>query len=1065
MSSKNIYLFLVTLIALSLPSFSQTFRGGVAGTVTDPSGAAVTGASVQLTGTDTGLTRSAESGSGGEFAFQDLPLGKYSVLVTVSGFQKTDIRNISVEAGKTFNLAAKLEVASQATSVQVEASTVAIETSSSSITSVIPTKVITDVPLNGRNFTQLLKLNPGVNGAGSLNGTRTNSINYQIDGADNNDQWHNTAAVNQGGVSGVAGTLLPIDAIDQFSLQSSSDAEAGRNGGGVLNLVIKSGTNDYHGSLYYFNRNEFLTARNYFLSPGSRVQKFRNNQPGGSLGGPIWKNRTFFFVTYEQQNLRTGNTAQGTTPSAAWVNLGTSLLAARGVPVNPVSLRLINAYWPANSLTGPAAQNNFISNADAVSDSYNGIAKLDHIFNERNNISVRYFGGTGQQTANAGSVIPYYYQVAPSRMHNFSAVYNFVISPKFVGQTMAGVNYFKQVFNDAVTGLNSANVGLNTGLTNSFLYGAPGLNISGFDSTGITPPLGRIDTTGHLNQTFTYTAGSHQVRFGAEYRRARLDVFYQRNARGNFNFNGSQGPSGIANDTWNTAGFTGARNPSLNSLADFLAGNVAFNQSTISYGDRQRNYYFNTTTGFVQDSWKLRPNLTLNYGLNWLFQGPLSDPTNRISTFIPSLGGITYVGQGIQNLYPRDWNNFAPRFGFAYQPGRTNKVVVRGGYGLFYQVPNVNYFGDNNPGNGGATGVLANPGGSSPVYTLANQSAYRIQDGVPVFGSSTFPTGPFGLFSASQNFLTGYVHNMNLNTQIQLTSSMVLEVGYTGSLSRKLPVTLDINQTPIGRSTVTGRPYSAQFPNFRTINEIQSVGNGYYNGAIVSLRTANFHGVSTKLNYTYGHARDDLSATRNTLPQNSYCLRCDYSDADFDVRHSFSGYIGYDIPSPARFKALLGGWQLNSLLTFSTGQPFTVLAGQNTSGTGQNRDRAVLVSDAFSNIPANTATAYYWFNPAAFALPANGTYGNLGRNSLRGPGITQVDLSVFKNNNITERVKLQLRLDMFNLFNSLILSPPTASVSSTGNGRITQTLDSFNGAPGLGTGASRNVQLGIKLIF
>ena len=1051
-------------LALASLAFSQTFRGGVSGTVTDPSGAAIAGAAVKLLGSDTGLTRSVQSGTNGEFTFTDLPLGRYSVAVSDSGFQTLEIKNINVEVGKTFNVAAKLSVASQATSVQVEASAVAIETSASTLTSVIPNKVITDVPLNGRDFTQLLKLNPGVNAAGSLNGTRTNSINWQIDGADNNDQWHNTAAINQGGVSGVAGTLLPIDAIDQFSVQSSNDAESGRNGGGTLNLVIKSGTNAYHGSLYYFNRNEFLSARNYFVPPSAGAQKFRNNQPGGSLGGPIWKNKTFFFVTYEQQNLRTGNTAQGTTPSGAWVAKASSLLAARGVPVNPVSLRLINSYWPSNSLTGPATQNNFFSNADSISDSYNGIIKLDHIFNERNNISARYFGGTGAQTAYAGSVIPYYYQVAPSRMHNFSVVYNTVISPKFVGQTTAGVNYFKQVFNDATTGTNAVALGLNTGVTNPFLYGAPGISINGFDGTGLTPPLGRIDTTGSLGQTFTYTTGGHQIRFGAEYRRARFDVFYQRNGRGTFTFNGSQGGGANSSDTWNTVGFQGG-NPdqSLNSLADFLAGRVAANQSAISFGDRQRNYYFNSTSSFIQDSWKVSPSLTLNYGVNWIFQGPLTDPTNRISTFIPGQGGITYVGQGITTLYKRDWNNFAPRFGFAYQPLHSSRVVIRGGYGIFYQVPNVNYLGDNNPSNRGATGVLANPGGSAPVYSLSNPSPFTIQSGVPIFGSSTLPPPPFGVFSVSQDFRTAYVQNSNLNVQVQLNNSSVLEVGYTGSLSRKLPVTLDVNQDPIGPA---GRPYSTQFPNFATINEVSSVGNGYYNGAIVSLRSSNYHGISTKLNYTYGHARDDLSSTRSTIPQNSYCLRCDYSDSSFDVRHSFAGYIGYELPSPDRFKMLLGGWQLNSLLSFSTGQPYTVTSGRNTSGTGENQDRAQLVGDPYSNVPADIANkAVYWFNPAAFAQPANGTYGNLGRNALRRPGVTQVDFSVFKNNAITERVRVQLRLDFFNLFNARILAPPSSSVASSANGQITQTLDSFNGAPGLGTGAARNIQLGAKLIF
>ena len=549
---------------------AQTFRGGISGTVVDQSGAVVSTASVKLTGTDTGLTRTVQTTSAGDFTFQDLPLGKYSVTITQAGFQTEDIKDINVEAGKIFNLQPKLSVASQATAVEVSANTVAIETSSSALTSVIPTKAILDVPLNGRDFTQLLKLNPGVNAAGSVNGTRTNAINWQIDGADNNDQWHNSAAVNQGGVSGIAGTILPIDAIDEFSLQTNNNAEQGRNSGGTLNLVIKSGTNDFHGSAYYFNRNEFLAARNWFTPPDTPVQKLRNNQEGGSLGGPIWRNHTFFFLTYEQQNFVAGNTAQGTTPSQAWVSAAEQVLAKNGVAVNPVSLNLINALWPANSLTGPATQDNFFSSANNISNSYNGIVKVDHIFNEKNNIAFRYFGGTGSQTEAVGSAVPYYYQVAPSRMHNFSLVYNRVISSRFVAQTVAGVNYFKQVFNDANSGFNIPALGLNTGVTNPSLFGSPDITINGFDEIGLTPPLGRIDTTGHIDETFTYTAGTHQFRFGGEYRRARLDVFYERNKRGVFNFDGSQGPLAATNptDTWGTG------NASLNSLADFLAGRV-----------------------------------------------------------------------------------------------------------------------------------------------------------------------------------------------------------------------------------------------------------------------------------------------------------------------------------------------------------------------------------------------------------------------------------------------------------------------------------------------------------
>jgi hypothetical protein len=1042
MLRRNV-VFIALFLAVQTLSFGQSFRGGVAGTVADQSGAAVSGAEVKLLGVNTGLTRTASSTNSGEFLFQDLPLGAYSLTVNQRGFQTQEIKGINVEAGKIFDLRATLSVASQSTMVEVEASAVAIETSSTALTSVIPTKALLDIPLNGRDFTQLLKLNPGVNANGSVNGTRTNSINWQIDGADNNDEWHNSAAVNQSGVSGIAGTLLPIDAIDEFSLQTNSNAEQGRNAGGTLNLVIKSGTNTFHGSLYYFNRNEFLAARNWFIPASAPTQALRNNQEGGSFGGPIWKNHTFFFMTYEQQNFIAADTAHGTVPSAAFVASASAKLAAQDIAVSPVALNLINTLWPANIQGLPGVTNNYSSSANNTSDSYNGIVKLDHIFNERNNIAVRYFGGTGSQTEAIGSAIPYYYQTAPSRMHNFSVVYNTVISPRFVGQTVVGINYFKQTFDDANHGFNIPALGFNTGVTNPALFGSPNISITGFDGLGLTGHLGRIDTTGHLDQTFSYTAGSHQFRFGGEVRRARLDVFYERNTLGKFKFDGTQ---------------TG------DPLGDFLAMRIAPTNATISIGNRQRNYYLNGTSFFAQDSWKVRHNFTLNYGLNWLYQSPISDPKNTISTFRSDLGGtgiapVTAIG----TLWPRDFTDFAPRFGFVYQPGLSSKLVVRGGYGIFYQVPNVNYFGDNRPPNNGATGILSNAFGNSPVYTITNSTPLQILPGVSIFGNTQAPAGPFGAFSVSSHFKTGYSHNTNMNIQYQINNSSVLEIGYVGTFSRKLPVTLDINQTPIGSSV---RPYSSQFPNLATINEVQSVGSGYYNGMIASLRTSGYHGVSMKLNYTLGHARDDLSGTRGITPQNSYCLRCDYGNSDFDIRNSFVGFISYAAPSPNRLKAVLGGWQFNTLLSFNSGSPFTVYSGSNTSGTGENNDRAQLIGDPFQNVPADIpASTTYWFNPAAFAAPAKGTYSNQPRNAYYGPPTYQVDFSIFKNTKITERLNTQLRLEIFNLFNTRDIPGPDNGFGDKLFGAANQTLDNANGAPGIGTGAPRNVQLSLKLIF
>jgi hypothetical protein len=1062
---------LLLFVAVQLAVFAQSFRGGISGTVVDPSGASIVGAEVKLVGSDTGLTRTVNSTSAGEFLFQDLPLGKYSISVKNAGFQTEDVKDINVEAGKVFNLEAKLAVSSQATEVQVEASTAQIETTSSAETSVISTKVMNDVPLNGRDFTQLLKLNPGVTASGSVNGTRTNSIDWQIDGADNNDLWHNSAAVNQGGVSGIAGTILPIDAIDEFSLQSSNNAEQGRNGGGVLNVVIKSGTNNLHGSLYYYNRNEVFSARNWFVPPGP-ASELRNSQPGGSLGGPIWKNRTFFFLTYEQQNYVAAQTAEGTTPSAAWVSEATSLVQHDGQQVNPLALRIISYLWPANSLSGPATPGNYSSSANNISNSYNGIVKLDHIFNERNNIAIRYFGGTGAQTEYVGSAMPYYFQTAPSRMDNFSAVYNTVINPHFVAQTTAGVNYFKQVFGDATTGFNMDSIGLETGVTNPNYFYAPNLTIAGFDTAGETPPLGRIDTTGTINQTFTYTQGSHQIRFGAEYRRARLDVFYESLVPGSFTFDGKQGPfQNCGADTWEISGACPVNNGpspngSLDSLADFLTLKIGVDNARITSGNLQRNYWLNGGTMFAQDTWKVSSSLTLNYGLNWVYQSPINDYSYRISTFIPAGGGIVPLTK-LGSLWPSDVKDFGPRFGFAYQPKFSNKLVVRGGYGVFYQVPNVNYFGNSSTSNGAATGILANPGGTSPVYTLANAAPLALTSGVPVFGSTT-PQPPFGAFSVSQDFRTAYVQNTHFEIQYQVNQHAVLQVGYIGSLSHALPVTLDINQIPIGSPEAqTSRPYNSQFPNLAAINQVESVGNASYNGMTVSLNSVNYHGFNLKLNYTLGHARDDLSGARNTIPQDSYCLKCDYGNSDYDIRNSFVTYVGYALPAPSHAKMLLGGWQLNSLLSFYTGTPFTVAAGQDTSLTGENNDRAEVVGNPFKNVPSSNAATetYYWFNPAAFAEPAPGTYSNQARNSFYGPPTHQVDLSIFKTFKFGEHLSLQLRGEIFNVFNTLNISEVSTNAASSSLGQAFGTQDVGNGAPGIGTGAPRNVQLGAKIIF
>ena len=1074
MGKLRIGILAAALLMGSLPARSQTFRGAITGSVTDLTGAGIGEATVKAVNAATGLSREISTGATGDFAVQDLPPGSYTLSISRSGFQTVQVEHVEVEVGRISTVPVKMSVAQQATTVEVTSTPAILETDSAALNAVIPSRAVQDVPLNGRDFTQLVKLAPGVNGAGSLNGGRIDQKNWQIDGADNNDVWHNSVSVNQGGVSGVAGTLLPIDAIDQFSVQSHGNAETGRNAGSI-NMVIKSGTNDLHGSLYYFNRNDALAARTPFAPAGSAAPKLKNNQFGGSVGGPAVRNKLFYFLTYERQKFIIGNQTGATEPSAAWVNLATGVLNRYNVAVNPATLNVLS-FWPARGRTGPASSPNFFSTDNSDNYSDNGIGKIDYLINDKNNIAFRYFVGTGKQTAPVGSPYLEYYQVAPSRMHNFSLVYNSVITPRLVNQVLAGVNYFKQVFVDFDTSFNPVAAGLNTGVTNPTLLGSPDITISGFDEIGLTPPLGRIDTTGHLTETLTYTTGRHQFRFGGEYRRSRGDVFYNRNGRGTFSFDGSQGP--WAND---------ATVPdNLKSLSDYLGGFVQ--SSSIVLGDTQRDYYANDFNWFVQDSWKVSRILTLNLGLRWDYFGPFYDPTNRISTFIPSQGGIVYTGHGIDTLYPQRYKNFAPRLGFAYAP--SPKWVVRGDYGIYYDRPLLKAFGDNRPPNGGASGVLANPGSVAPVFTV-NRANYTIVPSQPIFSASNVPPPPYGLFSVSQDFKNAYSQNYGLNVQYQISGSTVFQVGYVGNLSRRLLMIRDINQpppSPLGASASRSaqdklRPYYSAFPQFSTINEIESIGNASYHAVNASLRINLWHGLTSQFSYVYGHSIDDGSAIRSRNPTDSRNVRFDRGNSDFDVRHTFTDYIVYALPAFTRGpKRLVQGWQFNSQMSFFTGFPFTAYSGRNVSGTFEGRDRVDLVGDPFQGvsqqiITTSSGTKYVqYINPAAFAQPAPGTFGNLGRNALFGPGYADVDLAVVKNTPITERVRAQLRLEMFNLFNRTNLpipgsggasmtSPPGTKLNASSFGRIFDTVGDYNGAPGIGAGEPFNIQLALKIIF
>ncbi len=520
---RRIFFAIFALLNIIAAGSAQTFRGGISGIVTDQSGAIVAGAQVKANNEETGLNYTTTSSSAGEFTFADLPPGSYTVVVSQNGFSTVTTNGVRVSAGSIYSLPIKLAVGQVASTVEVSASSVALETNETTLTTTVSTQTVQDLPINGRDFTQMIALSTSFSGYaaganGSVNGARANQINWQIEGTDNNDQWWNIMAVNQGGIQSIPGVLLPLDSLEEFSLQTQGGPESGRNPGGTINLIVKSGTNQLHGSLYYYNRNEFLASQSPFAPEGTPKNKLRNQHYGFSLGGPIIKDRTFFFATYEEQKFVIGSQALATTPTVGYQQEALQLLNQFNVPVNPVSQNLLNALWPANALTGPGSPLNFFTPVPETGFSHNGMVKLDHSFSDRNRLSFRWFVGQGVQIAPVGSHIPYYYQIGPMHVQNLSLIYNTIVTPAVTNQVLFGVSYFKQTFSDANTAINPVALGLNTGVNAPNLVGAPLISINGFDSTGLTPNSGRTDATGHLSDALSWTKGAHQLRFGGEVR-------------------------------------------------------------------------------------------------------------------------------------------------------------------------------------------------------------------------------------------------------------------------------------------------------------------------------------------------------------------------------------------------------------------------------------------------------------------------------------------------------------------------------------------------------------------
>ena len=1067
-------LILATML-VAVSAYSQTFRGAINGTVSDPSGAVVAGATVKATNAATGVTLTTVTTSEGQFAFQDLSVGSYKVEVAVTGFRPAAIDNVAVTAGAVYTLPVKLTPGAAGTTVlEVSAATLTLDTTTATQSDTITTESLQDVPLNGRDFSQLIAVSPGyggysVGGFGSLNGTRANQMNWQVDGTDNNDFWHNIPAINQGGVSGIAGTVMPIDAIDEFSAQTQSNAETGRNAGGTVNLVIKSGSNDLHGSAYYYNRNEYYAAASPFFAATPDFPKppeLRNQNFGFTVGGPIIKDKTFYFFGFEKQNYIFGLTGLSTEPSSAWVAQARVLFNPANE--NKLSDSLLAALWPSSIKNLPATANNYFATVPGTGYSYNEVGKIDHNFNDKNHLLFHFFYGQGSQTqppgaslalATASSNLGGYFEVAPIRIENYSLVWNRVITPRLTNQVLFGISYFTQVFHDKFVpdskalGLFTSPDALKNGQP---ILGAPNIAISGFDQVGITPPEGRNDITGHLTDILSYIVGKHQLRFGGEVRQGRVDEFYYRRSLGSFNFDG----------TATCSAAVAATNPAC-ALADFLQGDVV--SSSIAVGSAERKVRVNAFDFFGQDAWQVTRRLNLNLGLRYEYIGPLHSTAKDLAVFIPTKG-LAIQGNGIDSIFPSDKNNFAPRIGFAYQPTSSESLVVRGGIGVFFDQINMNPFLDFRPGSAGADGLQDNPIGPSPVANYS-RSGYTWQPNTyifppnvpcPTLSGCTFNGTQlsYNVFSVSQNFRTPYFYNYNLQVEKGFgNGAAVWQVGYVGSAGHKLSVMDSLNLTPA---------QAAQFPNAGKVLQLNSVGNSNYNALQSTLRIRGWHGLSGQFAYTWAHELDTMTEYRGSIQFDYTRPKLDYGSGDFDTRQNFTVFWNYDIPGSTHGpKMLTHGWQISSLWSLHGGQPFNFNAGTQRPGLNLIRNPFQGVSHTFNlkqfgGIP--------WVDPTAFCTPGaagcpgtSDPAGDVARNAFYGPGFADVDLSVIKNIQIVERAKLQLRAEMFNLFNRKNFATGAGSVG--GNGVVGDTIGDFNGAPGLGPGEPFNLQIAAKIIF
>ena len=1045
----------LVILLLSVPAFSQGNAGRILGTVTDQSGGVVAGATVTVIDTERGVNRTLTTDDAGEYNAPNLTPGMYTVRAEAKGFKKLERQNVALEVGKEIRVDLTVQPGAAEQTVTVTEAVPLVETTTATLGGTLENTEIADLPLNGRDYQNLLALRPGVMlqvGGGpwtqSTNGVRPDQSVWLVDGVINSNFYDGRPIAGAPSPITDGATILPIDSIQEFNLMENPKSEYGWKPGAVVNVGIKSGTNTLHGTAYGFYRSSAWDARNYFnvvpngstclvgLLAACDKTPTQLKQFGGSVGGPIKKDKLFFFANYEGLRDLIGN-AFGTTngtgvpitaaltpadPTKSMVDAINAVVAGGGTP-SPTSLALagctVGATPAATACTGgffpsnPTNSTAFLSTFPNINNSDNGVAKIDYHVNDKNTVSgdflVGWYLGDGEDRGFNNKIFLNNYSI-----HTYTASGNWDYTPNsaMVNEVRFGYNRF-----EFLTGSDDANVKnpVNTGAT---IPGLPVIIVKPFGQLGTwhnRPNTNTPNPYWDVQDSLSYLAGKHSLKFGGEFTNIEADTSTPDYGRGRVNF-----PN----------------------LLDFFAGDPTHGNGKAGQffiGNALRVMRWKNIGAFVQDDWRLSPKFTLNLGLRYEYRSPIREANNLWANFDPtSATGLVQQGQpGFNSLWKPDRGDFSPRVGFAWDVNGKGTTVVRGGFSIIYETfTAVEWMNQNQFQNSSAVTLGANPTGAFiddgvcmttvPIscQTLGGNIVVKAQkfsdsqlawDGPgTVFPSNVNITcsaaSKCNLMGVDPNLKTPYVMNFSLGITHAFTNDLSLEVGYVGNHGSRLTGFNDVNQCPANVTTFAATPggpvtsnncvlpYNSRFPYIGFVNEMTNSVRSNYNSGQVALTKRMSHGVSFIAGYTFAHGLDSGSLNRfNLLPENPRNPGAEYGNSDFDVRHRFTFTGTYNIPGIKGFAQILEGWQLNTILTVQSAQPWTT-NDYNTgpypdfpsgfSGTGGNADRW----DFFGN-PSDFKGTQNSIPFCSSPLDANGNptpFGGAGTTCTTTTGVTNV---------------------------------------------------------------------------